>query len=80
MWSRRIAFTLARAGFDSARHQLVRALGAGESRTVSFALGAEDLAFYTPRGAWEAEPGEFQVFVGTSSETVKTCLPTLLVE
>jgi beta-glucosidase len=47
-------------------------LAPGESREVTFSLGAADLAFYTPRGSWEAEPGEFQVFVGTSSETVQT--------
>jgi beta-glucosidase len=43
------------------------ALAAGESKRVSFALGAEDLAFYTAAGRWEAEPGEFEVFVGGSS-------------
>jgi len=46
-------------------------LAAGESQVVSFELGVEDLAFYTPRGAWEAEPGEFQVFVGTNSAAVQ---------
>jgi beta-glucosidase len=46
------------------------ALAAGESRQISFELGAEDLAFYSARGEWEAEPGEFEVFVGTSSTEV----------
>lgn len=46
-------------------------LAPGQSQAVSFELGAEDLAFYTPRGAWEAEPGEFQVFVGTNSAAVQ---------
>ncbi len=46
-------------------------LAPGESREVSFEITAETLAFYTPRGAWEAEPGEFRVFVGTSSESVQ---------
>ena len=40
----------------------------GESREVVFTLTAADLAFTTARGTWEAEPGEFQVFVGNSSE------------
>jgi len=40
----------------------------GESREVAFTLTAADLAFTTARGTWEAEPGEFQVFVGNSSE------------
>ncbi len=47
-------------------------LAAGEAREVTFTLGAGDLAFYTARGEWEAEPGEFQVFVGTSSTDVRT--------
>lgn len=42
-------------------------IAAGESRAVTFTLNAEDLAFYTAREVWEAEPGEFEVFVGTSS-------------
>ncbi len=46
-------------------------LAPGESRAVAFTLGADDLAFYTARGVWEAEPGEFQVFVGTSSADVQ---------
>ena len=40
----------------------------GETREVTFALTSADLAYFTPRGVWEAEPGEFQVFVGNSSE------------
>ncbi len=42
-----------------------------QSTTVVFTLGAEDLAFYTAEGSWEAEPGEFTVFVGSSSEEVQ---------
>jgi beta-glucosidase len=52
-------------------------LAPGEARTVRFELDAEDLAFYTPRGAWEAEPGEFRVFVGGSSEAVQSASFTL---
>lgn len=47
-------------------------LDAGETRTVTFELTAKDLAYYTPRGAWEAEPGEFEVFVGGSSEAERS--------
>jgi len=43
----------------------------GQTREVTFTLKAGDLAFYTGKGAWEAEPGDFQVFVGTSSRDVK---------
>jgi beta-glucosidase len=42
----------------------------GESRDVTFTLRAADLAFYTASGRWEAEPGEFKVFVGTNSRDV----------
>ena len=52
-------------------------LAAGESREVTFTLGAEELAFYTARGVWEAEPGDFQVFVGTNSVDVKGAQFTL---
>ncbi|MET7641580.1 glycoside hydrolase family 3 N-terminal domain-containing protein [Streptomyces sp. NPDC005438] len=45
-------------------------LAPGRSRTVSFTLGADDLGFHTndPRGELLVEPGEFEVFVGSSSE------------
>jgi beta-glucosidase len=42
-------------------------LGPGESRNVSFTLSAGDLAFQTVNNRWEAEPGEFKVFVGGNS-------------
>ena len=31
-------------------------LGPGESKDVTFAIRAADLAFYTASGRWEAEP------------------------
>ncbi len=43
----------------------------GQSRDVTFTLTAGDLAFYNAQGRWEAEPGVFQVFVGTNSSDVK---------
>jgi beta-glucosidase len=43
----------------------------GQSREVTFALKASDLAFYTAAGKWEAEPGAFKVFVGGNSRDVK---------
>jgi beta-glucosidase len=45
-------------------------LEAGAERTVTFTLTADDLAFFTARGRWEAEPGEFIVYVGRSSQDV----------
>jgi beta-glucosidase len=42
----------------------------GSSKTVSFTLSAENLAFFTSQDGWHAEPGEFEVFVGTNSRDV----------
>jgi beta-glucosidase len=52
-------------------------LAPGEAREVAFTLKASDLAFYTARGKWEAEPGDFKVFVGGSSADVKEASFTL---
>ena len=52
-------------------------LKAGESRDVVFTLKAADLAFYTARGRWEAEPGEFKVFVGGNSSDTSEAAFTL---
>jgi beta-glucosidase len=45
-------------------------LGPGESRTVTFALTAEDLAFLGPDMESIVEPGRFRVYVGRSSADV----------
>ena len=47
-------------------------LAPAAERKVTFTLTADDLAFFTGRGRWEAEPGEFAASVGTSSEDVST--------
>jgi beta-glucosidase len=39
----------------------------GETQTIRFRISKEDLAFYTRRNQWEAEYGQFRVFVGTDS-------------
>ena len=52
----------------------------GESREVVFPITSADLAYFTPRGIWEAEPGEFQVFVGNSSEADQPVTFTLRAE
>lgn len=44
------------------------ALRAGEKRTLEFTLAADDLKFLDRDLKWIVEPGEFQVFVGTSSD------------
>lgn len=40
----------------------------GESRDVTITLSPDDLKFYNSQLEFVAEPGEFQVFVGTNSE------------
>ena len=47
-------------------------LDPGESKRVTFQLGTGDLAFYNAAGHWQAEPGEFEVFVGTNSVDVQS--------
>jgi len=42
----------------------------GERREVSIDVDAEDLAFWTAEETWEAEPGEFDVYVGRSAGDV----------
>ncbi|MBO9564814.1 MAG: beta-glucosidase BglX [Niastella sp.] len=49
----------------------------GESREVSFTLTVEDLKFFNKDLKWVSEPGDFRVFVGTSSQEVKQATFTL---
>lgn len=42
-------------------------LAAGESREVEFELTREDLAFWRADLTWGTEPGEFEVYVGSSA-------------
>lgn len=49
----------------------------GESRTLEFMINEEDLRFYTPDLKRISEPGEFEVFIGTSSANVKKASFTL---
>ncbi|TKS56118.1 beta-glucosidase BglX [Mesohalobacter halotolerans] len=39
----------------------------GETKTVEFEISESTIAFYTISKKWEAEPGEFKVFVGSSA-------------
>jgi len=52
-------------------------LAPGQARDVTFTIKPADLAFYTARGRWEAEPGDFRVFVGGNSRDVKQASFTL---
>ncbi|MDP5101672.1 MAG: beta-glucosidase BglX [Nonlabens sp.] len=42
----------------------------GESKTVQFTLGKKELGFYNNKGEYLVEPGDFEIMVGGSSETV----------
>lgn len=53
------------------------ALEPGASREVTFVLQPSDLAFYTLDRQWAAEPGDFDVFVGTNSQEVQQARFTL---
>jgi beta-glucosidase len=44
-------------------------IGKGATKKVTFALTAEDLAFYRHDLSYDAEPGRFMVFVGGNSDT-----------
>lgn len=46
-------------------------LKAGETKTVSFTLSAEDLKFYNSEFKFVAEPGDFKVFIGGNSRDTK---------
>ncbi|MFA6456395.1 MAG: glycoside hydrolase family 3 N-terminal domain-containing protein [Bacteroidota bacterium] len=46
-------------------------LRAGESKTVQFIIDKEKLSFYNQQLQWGAEPGEFDVMVGASSEDIR---------
>ncbi|MEN6626374.1 MAG: glycoside hydrolase family 3 N-terminal domain-containing protein [Candidatus Sumerlaeia bacterium] len=43
----------------------------GESRTVEFWLGPDELQLYNAHNEWVVEPGQFKVEIGTSSEDIK---------
>ena len=44
----------------------------GESKEVTFTLSAEDLKFYNADLKYVAEPGDFQLFIGTNSRDLKS--------
>ena len=47
------------------------ALKAGESKTVTFTIDKEKLSFYNQQLQWVAEPGDFELMIGASSEDIR---------
>ena len=43
----------------------------GEVRKITFTITSDDLAFYTANKTWEAEPGQFKIYIGTNSVDTK---------
>ena len=48
------------------------ALEPNESREVRFNISAADLAFYTVDMSYKAEPGDFKLYIGSSSEDLQS--------
>lgn len=46
-------------------------LNAGETKTIEFTIDKEKLSFYNNKLEWVAEPGDFEVMIGTSSADIK---------
>ncbi|MEO7975947.1 glycoside hydrolase family 3 N-terminal domain-containing protein [Flavobacterium sp.] len=46
-------------------------LNAGESKTIEFTIDKEKLSFYNNKLEWNAEPGDFELMIGTSSADIK---------
>jgi beta-glucosidase len=47
------------------------ALEAGESKTITFTIDKEKLSFYNQQLQWVAEPGDFNLMIGSSSEDIR---------
>ena len=46
-------------------------LNSGETKTVKFIIDKEKLSFYNQELQWVAEPGEFEIMIGTSSADIR---------
>ncbi len=45
----------------------------GESTEVAFELGVDELSFYDPdRHKWVAEPGKFEILIGSASDAIRS--------
>jgi len=45
-------------------------LSPGEKKTVDFEITEKELGFYDNNGKWVLEKGEFDIYIGGSSQTV----------
>jgi beta-glucosidase len=43
----------------------------GEAKTIHFTIGKEKLSFFNDKLQWIAEPGEFDLMIGSSSEDIR---------
>ncbi|RZK36851.1 MAG: glycosyl hydrolase, partial [Hymenobacter sp.] len=43
----------------------------GESRTITFTINKDKLAFYNNKLEWAAEPGDFNLLVGSASDDIR---------
>jgi len=68
LYTRDLVASLARPVRELKGFQKIQ-LKAGESQTVAFELTATDLAFWHADKTHYAEPGEFQVWVSTDSQS-----------
>jgi beta-glucosidase len=46
-------------------------LKSGESKTIHFTIDKEKLSFYNQQLKWVAEPGDFDIMIGASSEDIR---------
>lgn len=47
-------------------------LNAGETKTIDFTIGPDELAFYDINMKYVVEPGTFNIMVGTSSQNTQS--------
>ncbi len=77
LYIRDIAATFTRPVKELKAFEKVK-LQANESKQLTFQLTANNLGYYTPQGEFVVEPGDFQLFIGRSSDDVTATPFTLL--
>ena len=46
-------------------------LNAGETKTIKFIIDKEKISFFNQQLQWVAEPGDFELMIGASSEDIR---------